>query len=102
MFLKVFLILSKLNLLDNENSNSKHLDSYFSQEDFNFNYQDREINAYEIFKESYCSLFENFNQDLNLNSQIKEYLFTILNTNNFSFNINLEDNGNANQANLSK
>ena len=72
-----------------ENQNSTQYDNYFSEEDFIFNFQDQQINAYEKFKESYSSLFDDFSQNMNLQKQTMDYLFTILNLNNFSLNIEL-------------
>lgn len=72
-----------------ENQNSTQYDINFSEEDFIFNFQDQQINAYEKFKESYSSLFDDFSLNMNLQKQTMDYLFTILNLNNFSFNIEL-------------
>lgn len=84
IYLKVFFSLKFL-----ENQNSTQYDDYFAEEDFFFNYQGQKINAYETFKECYSSLFDNFDQNLNLQKQIMDYLFTILNLNNFSYKIEL-------------
>jgi hypothetical protein len=79
-----------------------HCDNYFSKEDFYFNYENQTINAYETFKQSYSSVFDNFDLNSQLDSQIRDYLFTILNMKSFSFSIDLSNNKDPNQLISSK